>query len=217
LNEVSAVLLAAIRPTVKRSLWQPKVTSERKVSTFTGTTACQPRRMTLLAYTHLYIFYLDCLTKKLKQWTLVAEVAASLAVIFSLFLLVAEIRENTAAVERQTATDHRRSVFSPFMSPPVLLEAIRKVKAVDGNADYVTAYMDTYDMTDTEAYAFGNFQLTIWTDMQQDFVDNGPSDRLAEQIRRLLVHPDVKLFLEHFELSEEFRLYIENVRPTAKS
>ena len=53
--------------------------------------------------------------------------------------------------------------------------------------------------------------------MQQDFVNSGPSDRLAEQIRRLLVHPDVKLFLEHFELAEEFRLQIGSVRPAAKS
>lgn len=153
---------------------------------------------------------------KLKQWTLVAEVAASLAVISSLLLVMAEVSANTAAVERQTATDHRRSIFSPFMSPPVLLEAIRKVKVLDGHAGYVTAFMDTYGMTDTEAYVFGNFQLTIWTDMQQDFVNNGPSDRLAEQISRLLVHPDVMLFLKHFELSEEFRLYIESVTLSAK-
>jgi hypothetical protein len=164
----------------------------------------------------LAIFHQKGQGMKLKMWALVAEVAASLAVIFSLFLLVVEVRENTKAVESQIARDHHRSIFSPYISPPILLSAIEKIKAVDGRADQVKAFMETYNMSDAEAYAFTNFQLIIWVDMQQDFINNGPSSRLKEQIQKLVRHPDVSLFLEHSELTEAFSSYIESVMLTAR-
>lgn len=162
------------------------------------------------------LFHQEGQSMKLKRWSLVAEVAASIAVIFSLVLLIAEVRDNTQAVERQIARDHYRSILSPFISPPVLLSAIEKIKAVDGHGNQVKAFMETYDMSDGEAYAFTNFQLIIWADMQQDFVNNGPSYRLEEQIRLLVRHPDVSLFLEHSDFSESFSSYIESVRLTAR-
>jgi type III secretory pathway component EscR len=149
---------------------------------------------------------------KLKNWASIAEMVASLAVIISLALLVLEVRGNTLAVERQINKDHVRSILTPFIDPPILLSAMKKIKNVDGHDDYVQAFMESYDLDSAEAYAWGNFLLIIWMDMEQDFVENGPSDRLAEQIRELVRHPDVTLFLENFEFSEVFNSYIESLR-----
>jgi hypothetical protein len=141
---------------------------------------------------------------------------ASLAVVISLTLVVMEIRGNTLAVERQVIADHQRAIFTPFLSPEVLVSAINKIKAVDGHANYVQAFMTTYDMNESEAYVFTNFQLTIWADMVRDYTENGPSDRLAEQIRLLVRHPDVNLFLKHWAGSGVFSSYIESVRRDAE-
>ena len=154
---------------------------------------------------------------KLKKWATIAEITASFAVIISLVLLMLEVRGNTLAIERQIDKDHRRAIFTPFIDPPILLSAMEKIKAVDGQATYVQAYMETYDLNDSEAYAWGNFQLTIWADMQQDLAHNGPSERLAAQIQKLAIHPDVALFVENYEFSEGFKSYISGVMLGADS
>jgi hypothetical protein len=148
---------------------------------------------------------------KLKEWATITEITASFAVIISLVLLVVEVRGNTLAIERQIDKDHRRAIFTPVIDPPILLSAMERIRAVDGQETHVQAFMETYDLNDAEVYVWGNFQLMIWTEMQQDFVNNGPSERLAAQIHSLAIHSDVALFVENFESSGGFKSYIDGV------
>lgn len=52
--------------------------------------------------------------------------------------------------------------------------------------------------------------------MQLAFVYDGPSDRLANEIRQLLKFPDILLFLEQGTLSEESTSYIEEVKMASR-
>ena len=44
---------------------------------------------------------------KLKDWASIAEIAGSLAIIFTLIILIAEVRGNTNAVQAQTISTQR--------------------------------------------------------------------------------------------------------------
>lgn len=149
---------------------------------------------------------------KLKKLALTAEVVASFAVIISLILLLLEVRGNTLAMERQTEMAHYNSLFTAFIEPTALMSAMTKIKAVDGIEADIEAFIATYDMSETEATAWSRFQLLIWAGMQQSFIYDGPSDRLAKEIRQLLRFPDIVLFLKHNPPSEAFMSYIEIVK-----
>jgi len=145
---------------------------------------------------------------KLKKLALAAEIVASFGVIITLVLLLLEVRGNTLTMERQIEMAHFETLFTPFIEPSVLLSAMTKIKTVDGSEVDVAAFMATYDMSEAEAIAWSRFQLIMWAGIQQRFVYDGPSDRLAAEIRKLMNHPDVALFLKHSHFSEEFTAYI---------
>ena len=148
---------------------------------------------------------------KLKKLALAAEVVASFGVIITLVLLLLEVRGNTLTMERQIEMTHFKTLFTSFIEPSVLMSAMTKIKAVDGSEVDVAAFMATYDMSEAEAIAWSRFQLIIWAGIQQRFVYDGPSDRLAAEIRQLMKFPDVALFLKHSQFSEELTAYIEQV------
>lgn len=148
----------------------------------------------------------------LKKLALTAEVVASLGVIITLVLLLLEVRENTMTMERQTETAHFNLLFTSLIEPSILRSAYTKIKAVDGAETTVAAFMATYDMSEAEAVVWSRYQLMLWGGMQLNFVYDGPSDRLAKEIRQLLQFPDIVLFLEQNTLSEEFMSYIESVK-----
>jgi hypothetical protein len=60
------------------------------------------------------------------------EIAANLGVIVTLVLLVAEVRNNTLALERQALLDRSAAMNYPFLENPLMAEILADIKAVDG-------------------------------------------------------------------------------------
>lgn len=141
------------------------------------------------------------------------EWITNLAVIVSLVVLVIEVRANTRAIERQILLDRYARIASPFVQGPELIEAVQKVKAVDGWPDVNRRLMDRYDLTEAEAVAWTRHLMMIWLGLEADFASTGPSPSMAATIQDLLANPDNQVFREAWRFSPEFTHYLQTLVP----
>jgi hypothetical protein len=88
---------------------------------------------------------------KLQNWTNIAEITASVAVIISLLFLTHQVGENTSAIERQILLDRSSALTSPFLSDERLPAILSKIKAIDGADPMEQSFMDRYLLTYDEA------------------------------------------------------------------
>jgi len=149
---------------------------------------------------------------KLKRLTQLAEIAASIAVVFTLVILVLEIRTNTAVVQQQAQLNRIDSVFLPFLDPESVKSAYIKIKARDGNPEDVELFMDRYQMSENEAISWVMLLNRQWNGYLSSFHTHGPNQALAETIESLIKYPDQQLFLDTFNGSEEFLGYIDSLK-----
>jgi hypothetical protein len=133
---------------------------------------------------------------RLEKWTQVAEIVAAAGVIITLVLLIQEVRTNTRAVQEQSRAQFTAAISEPFLSPDVLPGLYAKVKAVDSLAldPEVVAFVDRYDMTPAEAIQWTRLLFLQWSQWEARFEREGPSEELANWIRRIMAAPDFELY-----------------------
>ena len=79
-----------------------------------------------------------------------AEVVGLIAIVVSLAVLIVEVRENTLAIERQTALDRANSLTSPFFDSE-LASILDKIKSQDGPDVNIVPFVEAYDLSYREA------------------------------------------------------------------
>jgi hypothetical protein len=144
------------------------------------------------------------------------EWISSVTVIITLVVLVFEVRANTRAVERQILQDRNANVAAPFLSGPELLQAIERVKTVDGWPEVEQRFMERYEMTPVQAAVWSRHLMAIWMGLEADFASNGPSDAMAASVWSLLQYPDNQVFWAHSTFSGAFTAYVRSVAPTSQ-
>lgn len=136
------------------------------------------------------------------------EWITNLAVVASLAVLVVEVRANTTAIERDMLQERSAKIYEPFLSGPDLMEALERIKAVDGWDAQNEAFMRRYGLEPRQAIAWTRHLMSLWYSLETDFVTNGPSESLANLIRGAAEFPDQRLFLETERFSPGFREYV---------
>jgi ketosteroid isomerase-like protein len=150
-----------------------------------------------------------------KNWAQRIELIASVSVVVTLVLLVVEVRANTGALERQVLLDRAAGMATPFMEGPELLEAFRRVKAVDGWGPLEAELMERYELEPAQSVAWTFFLYKIWNNLEADYAFAGRSDELTGSIQGLLAFPDNQLYWKHAagQFSPEFVAYVGEVAP----
>lgn len=147
------------------------------------------------------------------QW---AEIFANFGVILSLLFLVFEVRENTQILRIQAAEERTTALNAPILSNSGLAEILAKIKTVDGVEPHVEAFMERYELTYAESTIWTRYLGDLWSGMDVEFVQLGPSEQLAHRIRQLLAFPDETLWLDSgsadWFMSDNFRAYVASIR-----
>jgi len=151
---------------------------------------------------------------KLKDWTHIAEITASVAVIISLLFLTHQVGENTSAVERRILLDRSSALTYPFLSDGRIPEILAKIKAIDGVDPLEQSFMDRYLLTYEEASIWGRYQLVVWKGLEADFIADGESPKMESYIEHLLSYGDVQLAWQSGKLTSDadFIAYVERLR-----
>jgi len=154
---------------------------------------------------------------KLENASRWVEIAANVGVIVTLVLLVAEVRTNTRALQRQAFMDRSTALNGPFFEDPDLARILTGIKEVDGwgNEEWEPAFVDRYGMSLEDAVRWGRHLGMIWQGLEADYVLEGPSEGLASRVRLLLQFPDNELLWELGggpTSNESFRAYVQGLR-----
>ena len=144
-------------------------------------------------------------------WKDGAEAAGIIAIIISLVVLIVEVRENTLATERQTAVDRAAAATAPFFESD-LASILAKIKAVDGEgAPHISAYMELYDLSHEEATLWDRHLWYLWEVLEAEYVAEGSSEKLDNQIMLLLINRDNQVYLDasiNVRFSAEFGQHV---------
>ena len=140
----------------------------------------------------------------------------SIAVVISLFVLIAEVRANTRALEREVLLDQSSRLAEPFLDSEELFGAYERVKAVDGWEHINSAFIDHYGMDNRQAIAWVRYLVSLWEGVEADFVYSGRNSELEDRTASLLAYPDNRLYWSVAPpYSEEFEAFVESVVPGA--
>lgn len=150
-----------------------------------------------------------------QKWGPVAELVANVATAATLLFLVYQVRENTAAVQRQMLFE-RASVFAePFLSGSSIPAIMAKVKAIDGPDPLEQPFIDRYKLSYEEASIWTRYLSVLWASLEADYQARGETADLENLIRLLLARPDSALLWEHGAVSvtnAPFRAYVQRLR-----
>jgi len=150
---------------------------------------------------------------RIAQW---AEVLANVGVLVSVVFLVLQIQENTQILRIQAAERRAAALNTPLITNPQLPEILSKIKAVDGAEPHVKAFMDRYELTYVEAVVWMRYLGDLWSGLNAEYAQLGPSKELAHRIEQLLAFPDETLWLDTdaaaWFLSDDFQAYLASIR-----
>jgi hypothetical protein len=148
-------------------------------------------------------------------WRDGAEATGLVAIIASLVLLIVEVRENTLAMERQTAVDRAAALTAPFFESD-LASITAKILAVnDPDGSYLATYIEVFDLSHEEAILWERHLWFVWEVLEAEYRADGASEKLNNQISILLVNRDNQIYIEgvmNFRFSSEFREYVVELR-----
>jgi len=152
----------------------------------------------------------------LQKWTAWTEVVASITVVITLVFLIYEVRQNTAAIERQTYLDRQTRLIDPYLNSAEFRSVYSKIKSKDGREPRVQAFVDRYGLTYEEAVYWVRHLDENWRGLEADFTHYGPSAELDALTVGLLSFPDALLYwesaLESGNFSDAFRKHVESLR-----
>jgi len=150
----------------------------------------------------------------LQAWAQRAEIVASCAVVITLIFLIAEVRNNTLAIERQATLDRTESLASPFLTNPELARVLAKVKKVDGAEPLTRALSERYALTAEESILWARHLHAVWHGLEADYLYSGPSEWLDRYVKGLLLFPDGQIYWQYENAwhDADFRSYVERTR-----
>ena len=130
-----------------------------------------------------------------RTWVDMAEITASLAVVVTIVILIAQIREANLIEQRESAIRAAEWDAAIFLQSDVLAEALSKIKAVDGIEEGIQDFMDRYDVNYEQAAAWNRYLILNWAGIQADYLYHGPSEELDQRIRSNLEWPDQRILI----------------------
>ena len=157
--------------------------------------------------------------ERVSHWV---EILANVGVIVTLLLLVAEVRNNTLTLQRQTRLDRASAMNSPFLESAVMPAILSEIKAIDtwdGNP-FEVAFVERYQVPIEHAIVWARYLMGVWSGLEADYVLDGESPDLAQRAQILLSFPDNQLLWEHNArlFSEDFQVYVERImRPIERN
>ena len=129
---------------------------------------------------------------KLKDIALLTEIVGGVGILISLVVLVLEVRQNNALVERQILLD-RVNADAQIIDSPYLAPIFAKVKAIDDDiVPTELAFMEQYDLTFEEATRFTTWFRREWRGYEAEFIIGMPD--LDRRVKGLLQNKDQNLF-----------------------
>jgi len=135
---------------------------------------------------------------KLEKWALIAEVVGAFAIVFTLALLLLELRENNHLLERQAGVERAERVSRPFIESDLLSPIMAKIKEVD--SDYIggatRAFMDRYSLSYVEADRFVRYLRFQWKAFEADYLAGITYPDMEPNIAALQSFPDQALYWE---------------------
>jgi len=140
----------------------------------------------------------------------IVEIIGILAVGVSLIVLIIEVRENTLTMERQAAIDRVEALTAPFFQTD-LAKVAAKIAQQKGVYPLLTAFMKEYDLTLEEAILWERHLWYLWEVLEAEYIAEGESEELENQIRILLINSDNAQYVEStktFRFSKQFRVYL---------
>ncbi len=146
------------------------------------------------------------------EWQRWIEPVASVSVVITLIVLIAEVRTNTRAIDRQNRMDQLGVLTQPFLDDVDLGQVLTKIKAVDGREGTVTALIDAYGLTEVEAASWHRHLYRIWGAIEADFLYSG-SAFVEASVRALLPYRDAEIYWETNRgfHSAEFEAFVDEI------
>ena len=132
---------------------------------------------------------------ELRVWVDVAEIVASVAVVVTLAILIAQIRESNLIEQRESAIRAAEWDAAVFLQSETLAETISKIKTVDGIEEGIQKFMDRYDTSYQEAAAWNRYLVLNWRGMHAEYLHHGRSESLDQRIRHNLQWPDQQILI----------------------
>ena len=147
------------------------------------------------------------------QWM---EILANLGVIVSLVFLVSEVSENTRTLKVQANQERSTALNRPLLENPQLSQILTKIKAVDGSEPPIEAFMASYELTYAEGTIWVRYLSEMWSSLNTECQQLGPSDGIRERIVQLLAFRDQQLWFStgapDWVLSDDFAEYVMDIR-----
>ena len=130
--------------------------------------------------------------ENISRW---AEIVANLGVIITLLILVAEVRDNTRSLQRESFLSRSSAINAPFLENDRLASILVDIKEVDGweGSPFEEAFAERYGVPLDDAITWGRYVATLWTGVEADFVVEGASEALRARIELLLGFPDTRM------------------------
>lgn len=132
---------------------------------------------------------------ELRVWVGIAEIAASLAVLASLIVLILQIRADSEMEQRAASIRAAEWNTNLFLQSDLLVSALARIKAVDGEEEALKELMARYDMSYEEAAVWNRFLILHWRGTEIRFLADGPSPAIARFIRATLSWPDQEILM----------------------
>ena len=145
-----------------------------------------------------------------KDWKEHVEVVGIAAVVVSLVVLIIEVRENTAAIDRQISMDRASALAEPFFESE-LPSILAKIASVESVTPTLSSYMELWDLSESEAILWERHLTLLWETLEAQFVADGPSEQLDNLVSILLGNRDNQIYVDDvagFRFSGSFRVYV---------
>lgn len=130
---------------------------------------------------------------RLANW---AEVVETGVILFSLVLLILEVRDNTRALKLQAYMDRAEAHVRPYFDVEDFDRVYAKIKAVDTEFPEaaILAFQDRYEMTQREALLWVRHMDDLWLNFEGDYLYGADRETLASDLATYLSFPDQQMY-----------------------
>ena len=140
----------------------------------------------------------------------IAELISVTAIVVSLIFLIIEVRENSLAIEQQSAIARADAITQPFFESN-LASVLEKISVVDGAVGMAPQFAEKYKLTLQEAILWERHLWYVWEVAEATYITEGASEKLQKQIQMMLLSPDHSLYVKNalkYQFNHEFRDYV---------
>ena len=149
----------------------------------------------------------------LQDFSAIAQMIGSAAVIVTLIVLIGQIRANTRAVGRQMDEARLYKATGPFYQSPDLVRIAAKIGAAQGFGPATKELMETFALSPEEATLWFRHLMDNWISYEIEFRYGG-TEVSPRAIKSNLRWPDGRIFWKHWKLgrSAEFVRYVDSLQ-----